>query len=361
MITVAVPSDLKYHKPDDLTYVLSWKINPVPGEDLSLQDCELQRDVVNTFDSVNLKTFDKNSTEVVSYQNGNFFKSFSFNDLRSLEDVDYYYRVRVSSDTYISSWSSTATFSVNKVLWKDIYDRMFLALPDVHTYSKEANSTLVATVLKAYSRELEKISNEKTLTNNDVVFENVRDSSLYDVLGVLLNYSRSSQTAIEYRRELLEFWQSFLIAGTESSIKRSVKALTGMEPQIVELIPYYGWIVHSTQTWPPVGTPDPYEDPDAHYYTKDPLYPYYVQPIIRPRSRLMKGNGFILRIYNPFNITLNSSFIERDLVGKLKPLFSYVNYEYYRSGTTTKGWGNDHYWGNSNYWGDLDDWESYTP
>ena len=139
--STAKPDSTLWYRNSRGTWCVSWRINPVVGEDISLMDCELQIDTVSSFNSVNLKSYIKNSPEVINYQNGYFFKAFVFTDRDLLQDVTYHYRVRINSSDYISDWSDTNTFTLTKCSWKTDRDLLVGLLPDDNVWIKEGITT----------------------------------------------------------------------------------------------------------------------------------------------------------------------------------------------------------------------------
>lgn len=102
-IQVGIPINLLVYKPQQQTTALCWQINPEISAGLNLLDFEVEVDVVNTFDSINKKVYTKDN--VVNFQNGTFFKAFVIDDPLLFETQNYFWRVRVNSETYVSYWS----------------------------------------------------------------------------------------------------------------------------------------------------------------------------------------------------------------------------------------------------------------
>lgn len=110
-IQVEIPINLLTYKPQQQTTALCWQINPESIVNLSLLDFEVEIDVVNSFDSINKKVYTKDT--VVNYQDGTFFKAFVIDDPLLFETQNYFWRVRVNSETYISYWSDAQRKDIN--------------------------------------------------------------------------------------------------------------------------------------------------------------------------------------------------------------------------------------------------------
>lgn len=354
------PSDILTYFPSRDYYSIAWKVNPVVQEDLDLLSCEIHIDTSPNFDTINLKTYTGTSSEVDNFQDGYFFKSVSFYRRDLFEDVTYYVRVRVSNESYLSEWSETSTFVLPKNTWYDDTRLLKALLPTDTVYTKEG-ITVSGKIIEAYARETADLKKETTQVANNVNYYKCQDEDLFNNLGILLGiYRNTSRPFIEYKRELLEFWESFLQSGTEGAIKKVIKAILGMECDIVKVKDTYGWIVHDTQNLPYVPPLLPHETNSAHFYLPDPLYPT-LTPTPCPNSRTAKGLSLILRIYNPFLISSRKTLVEK-LITALKPVNVTIYFEWFQyGGMGTAGWG-DGYWGNGGYWGQQNvNWVQYTP
>jgi len=364
--TVLVPTNLTIYKPTNKYYSIGWRINLhyttsnnfLFIDDKTLFDCDVQVDVVNTFDSVNLKTYNKYSPEVVNYQDGYLFKSYVFEEKSTVEDVTYYCRVRVNSPTYISDWSEISSFDLSKIKWNhDTYLVLGVAA-DKNTYTKEG-VTNVSKVFEAYMRMLEDWKKEKDLINSNVKLSQISDESLYDDLGVLMSYVRDSQRPIyEYRGELLDLWQSYLNTGTEFALNNFIFSLFGTYPVYESLDDRYGWIVHDSQVVNPLSYTNYSIDPYQHYFLNDPNYPELDNYAPEHNSNTFKGNALIMNIYNTYDMPDRMEWV-RFVVENLKPVNAVIYIRYLRPSTQT--WGGNTYWGCAWYWGQNGGWSQYTP
>ena len=347
------PSDLYLFKPDRNTFCISWRNNPADTDTLSNFEFEIQSDSVSTFDSINLKSYYTTDTSL-NYQRGNFFHGLILNDISSLTDFTLYFRVRIVG-TYSSSWSDYDTWTTAKVTWYADTNLAMGLLSDGNVYSKEG-VTNAKKIIEMYMRELQEFKKESALIKRYAGFQNAQDTDLYNLMGDLLQYNRDdSSTFTEYRRELIELWNCYLEGGTQTAIKRFIKALMGVDPVIQLHKNRFGWIVHASQRNPfvvPQPVPaNPYTDPTNHYFTKDSSATEFNTSIPRPQKRMLKGLGFTLLVYNPFNLTTKSNLIVA-IVNKLKPINTTVYIEYFKFITGFSYWGGVGYWGDGYWWGD---------
>lgn len=356
--TVVAPSDLYFYIPSRGYYALSWKINPALGETINLYDFEVQTDSVSTFDSANLKSYTSNN--VLAYQNGSFFKAFVFTQQSSLDDYSLYFRVRVQG-FYASVWSASLQFDMDKVTWHSDSELLKELVPDKNIYNKDGllNSYKV---IEAYCREVQNLKQESNVVNDAASFAKLQDSDLEDVLGAYLEYTRNTSKAIiEYRRELLELWDSYLLSGTVSGVKSFVGSVMGYEPDVAIFTDFHGWLVFDEQDLPWSFVTDAWLYDDSHFFIYDPTWTS-LSPTLRPNSSGDKGFSWILKIYNPFNLATRHTYIE-EVVNKLKPANTKVYFEYYYLNIYPRYWGDTKYWGNTSYWQlpATEVWSQYYP
>lgn len=361
-IQVGIPINLLVYKPQQQTTALCWQINPEISAGLNLLDFEVEVDVVNTFDSINKKVYTKDN--VVNFQNGTFFKAFVIDDPILFETQNYFWRVRVNSETYISYWSDAQKKDINafindlqynipvriqhvgsgdgEIVIEKIYTTMYALngvvyseedfiqklnddynktiffgdlqydidkridvgndesivvrmihqarynilangeiqedflteqelvnaldnygisdnvyeyvgpqefniknitwhedtetaenlLPDNYVYTKAGN-TNIKRIIEMYMRLIGVFKNEAIQVANNYNYQKTQDKDLYDMLGVLLTYTRNiEEPFITYKYELLNLWQAYLHQGTVEAINIIIAALYGVVPKI---------------------------------------------------------------------------------------------------------------------------------
>lgn len=357
-IQVGIPINLLAYKPQQQQTALCWQINPTISAGLNLLDFEVEIDVVNTFDSINKKVYTQDN--IIDFQNGIFFKAFVIEDPLLFENQNYYWRVRVNSDTYVSYFSDCVEkekntfindlqygipvriqhvgsgddevviekvygtmyilngivyseedfidklnddygitifigdleydidkkindnitvrmihqarynvlahgeiqenqisesdlistledygitdniyeyvgpqeFNINQITWYDDTETAENLLPDNYVYTKTGN-TNIKRIIELYMRLIGVFKNEIIQVANNYNYTKIQDKDLYDMLGVLLTYTRNvEEPFITYKYELLNLWNAYLHQGTIDAINIIVAALYGVVPQI---------------------------------------------------------------------------------------------------------------------------------
>ena len=361
-IQVGIPINLLAYKPQQQTTALCWQINPEISAGLNLLEFEVEVDVVNTFDSINKKVYTKDN--VVNFQNGTFFKAFVIDDPLLFETQNYFWRVRVNSETYVSYWSDAQKkdintfindlqynipvriqhvgsgdselviekiyitmyalngvvyseeefiqklndeynktiflgdlqydidkridvgnnesivvrmihqarynilangaiqedylteqelisalenygitdnvyeyvgpqeFDIKKITWYEDTETAENLLPDNYVYTKTGN-TNIKRIIEMYMRLIGVFKNEAIQVANNYNYKKIQDKDLYDMLGVLLTYTRNvEEPFITYKYELLNLWQAYLHQGTIDAFNIIIAALYGVVPKI---------------------------------------------------------------------------------------------------------------------------------
>ena len=329
-LNTSVPDALQFYQPSRSTYAISFRVSPVVSEDITSMQSELWIDTSPTFDSVNLKKYTETSPELSQFQNGHFFKSYVFPIPNLFEDVNFFAQVRINSALYISAWSVTEPFTIPASTWWQDTALLVGLLPDDQVYTKQG-ITLSGKIIESTARQIQDMKAEANQVKNNVNYYLTQDQDLFDILGTLLQVFRdTSRPFIEYRRQLLEFWEAFLVAGTEEAISKVITALLGQSPDFIYKKNNFGWIIHSNQVLPYTIPPTTeHIDPSQHYFIRSPNTAYpTLGPIATPYSRYGKALSVTVKIYNPFNLPTNHVLIET-LVGKIKPINVTIQYIYW--------------------------------
>ena len=325
--------------------VFQWVIDVANHTEVLLADLDylLEIDVVSTFDSINLRSFHMND---VQSQIGDFVMAYevSFPPRQLLEEPTYYWRVKIDSTNYYSNFTNGDVFVLNKNQRLDIFNRVFNALPDKYVYPKDAASTNVANILKAYCKELDKAEFELLRTKNDFFWKQARDSQLYNVAGVLYDLPKTTDlTFAEYRDLILEVSRIFDKTNTKQSIIDIVRWFVGIDPTIVEYVNTTFWRLDSNAGLvTPTDFNNHYNDGRVHYFLKDTLYPQLTPITIE--SKREKAFTWILYINNIFNASFSKTLLEQ-LIYAAMPAYTKVIFVY-----NIVSWGDSNYWGNGVYW-----------
>ncbi len=326
-VSTATPTNLNFYQPDRDSYAVAFQISPVLGEDITAMQTECQIDVTPNFNSINLQDYNETSPQILNFQNGYFYKSYTFIRRDLFETVTYYARVRVNSSSYLSSWSTPISFTLTVAQW--IADAKLLQglIPTKDTYCKEG-LTLSSKILESYAREIQKLKNEITQVSNNINYYLCQDNDLYDVLGTLLQITRDpSRPFIEYRMQLLAFWNAYLIAGAVGAIQAVTQAVLGVPATFLYVRDTWGWIVHDSQT-PYVAGSMPNQDPNAQFFVSDGVTYTDLLPTPCPSSKYANGLGVIIRIWNAFSLPTNHVLLE-SLIRKMIPVNVTPHIQYY--------------------------------
>jgi hypothetical protein len=123
-------------------------------------------------------------------------------------------------------------YEVAKAFWYDDTELAERLLPDRYVYTKNGN-TNIKRILEMYMRLIGVFKNEMVQVQNNYNYKKTQDKDLYDMLGVLLDYTSNTQEPmITYKYELLNLWQAYLHQGTIEAMNILFRTLYGTEPKI---------------------------------------------------------------------------------------------------------------------------------
>lgn len=136
----------------------------------------------------------------------------------------------ITSSIYI--YVGPQKYEVAKAFWYDDTELAERLLPDRYVYTKNGN-TNIKRILEMYMRLIGVFKNEMVQVQNNYNYKKTQDKDLYDMLGVLLDYTSNTQEPmITYKYELLNLWQAYLHQGTIEAMNILFRALYGTEPTI---------------------------------------------------------------------------------------------------------------------------------
>lgn len=263
---------------------------------------EVQIDNQTNFASPNLMHFVANDTssKVINFQNGDFVKAWEVKmpwRQRSRSEGDtgtqtWYYRFRVNDSSNTSPWTGYQVLTIKPDYFYTNLDDMMTQLSDEHTYSKESYSSNVASLWKAFAKEYDKLKLEYLQTQDDNYIDSIRDSKLAKSFGAWAGIEKESgETATQYRYKVRKIVKAHIkYSGVEQGIRDVVKAYTAVDPLIIDNSANYGWIL-------------------GRHYLKDPDYPALLPNCIL-YSRITKGFGFTIHIYNHWGFSLDTNVLE---------------------------------------------------
>ena len=123
-------------------------------------------------------------------------------------------------------------FDINKITWYNDTETAENLLPDNYVYTKIGN-TNIKRILEMYMRLIGVFKNEAIQVANNYNYRKTQDKDLYDILGILLTYTRNiNEPFITYKYELLNLWQAFLQQGTIEAFNIIFKTFYGVLPKI---------------------------------------------------------------------------------------------------------------------------------
>ena len=277
-----------------------------PITDLSY---ELQIDTTDNFATINLQTIIP--TNAYTYYNGDVVKAFAVKLPKRQQDKEYtyYWRVRINAVNFITTWSDTQSLIIKQNNTKTLADAMLNDLADKYAYNKEASSTNVYKLFTTLARLFDLAKFESQLVADDNCIELVRDETVEENFGALMEFYKSASISFpQYRGMLKRIYDTFLqYSGTEQGVSDIVSAFSGEPPTIIDNARERGWSLGQNHIW-------------------DPSHPN-ATPVIILYDRDTKGFGWTLYVHNSWNATIDKTNLEA-LVYKIAPAVSKVELEY---------------------------------
>lgn len=147
-------------------------------------------------------------------------------DFISLLETDY--GITDSIYEYVGPYE----FDVNSITWYEDTETAENLLPDNYVYTKSGN-TNIKRIIEMYMRLIGVFKDETIQVANNYNYRKTQDEDLYDMLGVLLTYTRNNEEPfITYKYELLNLWQAYLHQGTIDAFNIIFQTFYGVTPQI---------------------------------------------------------------------------------------------------------------------------------
>lgn len=136
----------------------------------------------------------------------------------------------IFNDIYV--YVGPQEYEVAKAFWYEDTELAERLLPDRYVYTKNGN-TNIKRILEMYMRLIGVFKNEMVQVQNNYNYKKTQDKDLYDMLGVLLDYTSNTQEPmVTYKYELLNLWDAYLHQGTVEAMNILFRALYGTEPKI---------------------------------------------------------------------------------------------------------------------------------
>ena len=123
-------------------------------------------------------------------------------------------------------------FDINSITWYEDTETAENLLPDNYVYTKAGN-TNIKRIIEMYMRLIGIFKNEAVQVANNYNYKKTQDKDLYDMLGILLTYTKNiEEPFITYKYELLNLWNAFLHQGTIDAFNIIFETFYGVIPQI---------------------------------------------------------------------------------------------------------------------------------
>lgn len=353
-------NDLLSIQLDDGIFDLSWAVDTdqlksILEENyiqkiLNLQDnidFIIEVDNVNTFDSINLKTY-KFSEQSQCYRGNIVFSTVIDFNKNKFEETEYYFRVKIVNSsigynifvnneeilediTFICEWSDSFKFIVRKNYTKDLIEAMYSSVADFNSYNKEAKSAnmyyIFQSIASVLNKEFDYIQDEH---NRTFIYKSLPDM-LVDTFGVLFKFENTKNLSMEeYRRILIKLIIAYQHGGAWNYIKEVLKYLMGYTPDLITLKNLYPWILRKAEIvdYNTDGTPiydwnrqDPENFSDRNYYNPDSNYYLYETNFFEQKNKneimLLNNNEklftFIVKSSNFFNRSIDKEKLKQIL------------------------------------------------
>ena len=133
---------------------------------------------------------------------------------------------------YVYEYVGPQEYNIKNITWYEDTETAENLLPDNYVYTKIGN-TNIKRIIEMYMRLIGVFKNEAIQVANNYNYKKIQDKDLYDMLGVLLSYTRNTEEPfVTYKYELYNLWQAYLHQGTIDAINIILEALYGVVPTI---------------------------------------------------------------------------------------------------------------------------------
>lgn len=331
-------------------------------------DFDIQIDNVDSFDSINLKTYkfselernDELNEEQKTYR-GKIIYSIVIPFYKDkFEETQYYFRVKINKNPFdynvfinnkeivqeISiddKWSNEFSFLIRKNYTKDIIDIMYRTVADFNAYNKEAKSANFYYLFQAFATVLNEEFNYIEDEHNRKMINKVLPDMLQETFGVLFKFDDIYGLSMEeYRRIMRELIKGYQNGGAWNYIKSVLKYLIGYTPELYTLKNFYPWILRTKSMLGIIDSPensksnptiygltDPENFSDRTYYNPESNYYLFTSDYENPKNKnlimLLNNNErlftFIVKADNFFNLNVDKTKI-KSILNLLKSAYT---------------------------------------
>ena len=322
-------------------------------------DFDIQIDNVDTFDSINLRTF--TFSEQTQKYKGNIVYSviIPFNK-NKFEETEYYFRVKIndSSNNYNvilndeeivldlalnDIWSNPFKFTIRKNYTKDLVDLMYKTVADANAYNKEVNSANFYYIFQAIAQTLDKEFKYIQDENDRLFINKSLPDMLVETFGILFKFTNIYNLSMEeYRRIIRHLIIGYQNGGAWNYIKEVLKYLIGNTPELFTLKEFYPWILRKKSIQDPEQWDDRnYYNPQTNFY----LYKRNSEANPKDKNLIMLTNNetknftFIVKASNFFNLDIDNEKI-KTILNLLKSVYTkyILNIDSYKEPLTFKNY-----------------------
>lgn len=313
----ALLDNMEYNIP---TRIKAYTIN---ASEIVIQ--KTKKDDIDVFD-----TFPYSSTEI-----DGLYERYTKEEFLTLLETNYGITDKIY--TYVGPYE----FNINQITWYDDTETAENLLPDNYVYTKIGN-TNIKRIIELYMRLIGVFKNEIIQVANNYNYKKTQDQDLYDMLGVLLTYTRNTQEPfITYKYELLNLWKAYLHQGTIDAFNIIIETLYGVAPEIKILKD------EKINTWHLYDEED--IDVQRYYLTDEVEYSSYKpNPYLYTNQYL--AHNLLISIDNIYGVQIDTKIL-MEILNNLKPLNINISL-YINDFITPYAYGQVGYYGNPhNYWG----------
>lgn len=317
-------------------------------------DFDIQIDNVDTFDSINLKTY--KFSEIEQTYRGNIVYSaiIDFNK-NKFEETSYYFRVKINNSSkdynifiqgqeglsdisFEDKWTNAYEFTIRKNYTKDLIDTMYNMVADFNAYNKEAKSANMYYIFQAFADTLNiEFDYIQDIHQNKMINKALPDE-LKETFGVLFKFTNVYGLSMEeYRRIIKNLIIAYQHGGAWDYMKNVLKYIIGYTPELYTLKNFYPWILRKATIvgydgdqpiydW---NRPDPENYSDRTYYNADSNYYLFTENFdkLKNKDLVMLLNQyetlltFIVKSDNFYNLHIDNDKI-KEILNLLKSAYT---------------------------------------
>ena len=317
-------------------------------------DFDIQIDNVETFDSINLKTY--KFSEIEQTYRGNIVYSavIDFNK-NKFDETSYYFRVKINNSlkdynifidgqealndiSFEDKWTNAYKFTIRKNYTKDLIETMYNMVADFNAYNKEAKSANMYYIFQAFADTLNIEFDYIQDTHQNKMINKVLPDELKETFGILFKFTNVYGLSMEeYRRIIKNLIIAYQHGGAWDYMKNVLKYIIGYTPELYTLKNFYPWILRKATIvgydgdqpiydW---NRPDPENYSDRTYYNADSNYYLFTENFdkLKNKDLVMLLNQyetlltFIVKSDNFYNLHIDNNKI-KEILNLLKSAYT---------------------------------------